>query len=101
MLLAWWLLRWQGQLWRRAVAEEAREALTTLASRGGARTRRLHTGWRVAWDGVRVDYRGGLGGYATVVRVGGEVVLKRQELLSAEEVLRAVRESGHGAAGSP
>lgn len=70
--------------------EEAGAAIEALGRRPGARIRRLWTGWRVAWDDVRVDYRGGLWGYATVARKGGAVVLRREALAPADEVLDAI-----------
>lgn len=73
--------------------EEAGTALTTLAGQSGAQLRPRWTGYRVRFGGVRVDYRGGLDGFRTVVRVGGRVVLRRPELSSADEVLQVLSRS--------
>lgn len=94
LVLAYWLVRWQGRLWRRAIWAESGEALQRLAGTLGGEVRPGWMGWRVQGPRVRIAVWGSLQGIRTQVRLGGRVVLQGEAPLQVEEVLRAVRDQG-------
>lgn len=70
LLLAWWLVRGTSHLWRARVADEAGVDIASVASALGGRVTPRFAGFAVVAPGVRVDWRGGLAGLATRVKVG-------------------------------
>lgn len=94
LLLALWLVKGQGALWRRTVWTQAGRAINDAASRVGVDVRALWTGWRVAKDGLTIDWTGGLRGLQTTVRFkapSGRLKVVREGLLDADTVL-AIRD---------
>lgn len=88
LVLAGWLLRWQGLLWRRTVATEAHDQLVGLVPALQAELRPLWSGWEVRSQRARVQYRGGLFGFRTRIRAReGRRVAVREGLASVDEVL--------------
>lgn len=98
LVIAMWILRVQGSLWRSWVWEEAGAAVAATATALGGSVRPLWTGWRVRAPGLTVSWRGGALGPRTRVVVRGRGAARREELASAEAVLAEVaRLRGEGA----
>ena len=73
-MLAGWLLRWQGQLWRQLVWERIWREIRVLERATGGRLSPRWTGWRLQGPGLRVEWMGGLRGLRTRVRSGSSDV---------------------------
>ena len=96
LLLAYWLLRIQGALWRSLVWREASTALRELAGALSGSVQPTWMGWRVVAQGVSVDLRGGLRGPHTRLSVAGRtgvVRAARDGLLSAPEAMALLDEA--------
>ncbi len=90
LLLALWLVKGQGALWRHTVWQQAGRSIVETARRLGADVRARWTGWSVVQGSVRIDWTGGLSGLQTTVRYrgpSGRSKEVREGMLDADQVL--------------
>ncbi|MBN2797687.1 MAG: hypothetical protein JXX28_00930 [Deltaproteobacteria bacterium] len=90
LLSAFWVLKLQGHLWRRAVWRAVGGEIQGWADASEGVVAPLWLGWRVRWAQGEVRWRGGIWGHRTVVRAG-KIKLRRDGLLSRQAIDALVR----------
>lgn len=71
VLGAWWLVIAVGALWRRTVWREGGQGIREVLADRGGELRATWAGYELRAEGLRVRWRGGLRGPATVVHPDG------------------------------
>lgn len=92
LVVAWWIVRLQHDLWRRRVWRQVGEDIQGLATEHGAAVDPVRTGYRVRWAAGEVEWRAGLWGERTRVSLGGQV--QRAEGLLGREALAGLTSAG-------